>query len=443
MDPSSAPAAAAPRPRRRNPWWLPPLFGPIPELEPRVVATLGLVAVGVMFEQYDVGLLNAALKQIAEGLAIAPGDTGWFLAAIRLGGLGTFLLVPVADRVGRRRVFLASLVGMSVGSLASGLAPTAWAFLLCQVFTRVFMLTVAALAVVFLVEELPAAHRGWGIGTLTVMGGLGYGLGAGLYAAVDLLPFGWRTLYFVGVLPAALLPLFRRELLETRRFEGAREARGAAAPAPGLLAWLASVRGLVRDHRRSAIGVGLAGGLTAMGGLAFFQYASFFAQSVHGWAPGHYSLLVIGGGMLGVAGSAVGGRAADRIGRRKVGLGALLLVPGAASLFYLGPGWSLPLGFAAFVFVSQAGDVVVRALAGELFPTGRRAASTGWLILVQTLGFALGLALVGLGTREASDLALAVPLVSLASALGGLGLLLVPETGRRELEAISGPPHGA
>ena len=79
----------------------------------------------------------------------------------------------------------------------------------------------------------------------------------------------------------------------------------------------------------------------------------------------------------------------------------------------------------------------MRALAGELFPTDRRAASTGWLTLVQTLGFALGLALVGLGTREAADLGRAVPLVSLASAAAGLSLLLLPETGCRELESIS------
>jgi putative MFS transporter len=275
------------------------------------------------------------------------------------------------------------------------------------------------------------------------MGGLGYGLAAGLYAAVDLLPFGWRTLYGVGVLPLALLPLFRRGLQETRRFELDQKARGPEAARPGPLGWIASVSGLVREHGRRAAGVGLVGGLSAMGGLAFFQYASWFAQSVHGYAPGHYSLLVIGGGFLGIAGSVLGGRAADRFGRRGVGLGALLLVPLATTLFYQGPTWALPLGFAAFVFSSSAGDVVVRALAGELFPTEQRGASTGWLILVQTLGFALGLALVGLGTHEAADLGVAVPVVSLASALAGLCLLLLPETGRRELEAISAPGRPA
>jgi MFS family permease len=432
-------ASAATPVRRRSPWWLPGIFGPVPELEPRVAATLGLVAVGMMFENYDIGLLNAALKQIAESLEIAPEDSGWFLAAIRLGGFATFLLVPVADRVGRRRLFLAALVGMSVGTLSSGLAPTAWAFVLAQIATRAFLLTAAALAVVFLVEEFPAEHRGWGIGVLTVMGGLGYGLAAGLYAAVDQLPFGWRTLYAVGVLPLLCLPFFRRQLLETRRFERERAERADPAVRAGPLVYFASIAALVRDERRRAIGIGLAGGLGAMGGLAFYQYASFFAQTVHGWAPGHYSLLVLGGGLLGVAGSVVGGRTADRIGRRRVGLVAMLLAPAAALLYYQGPGWALPLGFAGFVFLGSAGDVVVRAFAAELFPTDRRGAATGWLILVQTLGYVLGLSLVGLGTREAADLATTVPVVSLFLAAGALCLLLLPETGRRELEAISSP----
>ena len=45
-----------------------------------------------------------------------------------------------------------------------------------------------------------------------------------------------------------------------------------------------------------------------MGGIAFFQYTSWFVRNVHGWAPGHYSLLVLGGGLIGVLGNVVGGR---------------------------------------------------------------------------------------------------------------------------------------
>jgi putative MFS transporter len=431
-----ASAAAAPA-RRRGPWWLPPIFGRVPELEPRVVSTLGLVSVGLMFDNYDQGLINSALKQIAESLGVATGQTGYFLAAIRLGGLGTFLLLPLADRLGRRRLFLASFIGMSIGTLASGLAPTVLAFVLAQMFTRVFMLTAAALAVVFLVEEIPAEHRGWAIGAVSVMGGLGYGLGAGLYAAIEHLPFGWRSLYAVGVVPVLVLPLFRRALLETRRFESHRA--GAAPAAAGLRAHFEPVVALARAAPRRAACVGLAGLLSAMGGIAFFQYASYFAQSVHGWAPWQYSLLLFGAGLVGVSGSVVGGRLADRIGRRAVGAASLVFMPLGAAFFYFGPGWSLVPSFAATIFCSSASDVVVRALAGELFPTGHRGTSVGWLILVQMLGFSSGLFLVGLGTKHLEDLARMVTLVSLASAAAGLCLLPLPDTHRRELESIAAP----
>ena len=86
-----------------------------------------------------------------------------------------------------------------------------------------------------------------------------------------------------------------------------------------------------------------------------------------------------------------------------------------------------------------AGDVVLRAFAAELFPTAQRGTSSGWLILVQTLGWSSGLFLVGFWTSDLGELALAVSLTSLAAWLAGGALLLLPETGARELESISGP----
>ena len=98
--------------------------------EPRRI--LLLVAFGMFFENYDIGLTNAALPEIAEELSIEAGDTAFYLSVIRLGGIGAFLLLPFADRLGRRRVFLASLLGMSVGTLASGLSQTAEQFAVAQ-----------------------------------------------------------------------------------------------------------------------------------------------------------------------------------------------------------------------------------------------------------------------------------------------------------------------
>ena len=394
------------------------------------------------FEQYDIGLVNSALPQISQELAIATGDTGYFLSAIRLGGFGTFLLLPFADRLGRRRIFLASLIGMSLGSFATAFSPTAEIFVIVQLLTRVFMLTGAALALVILIEEFPAEHRGAAIGLMALLGGLGYGLGAGLYAAVDLLPFGWRALYAIGGLPLLLIPFYRRSLRETRRF-AAHSERAGMHTAGGLVTWLEPLRDLLRTHPRRAATVGLTGLFASMGSIVFFQYTSYFVQNVHGWAPGDYALLVLGGGLIGVSGNWIGGRGSDRLGRRPVGFVCLCLAPLAATLFYRGPESTLVLAWGLYVLVATASDLVVRAFSAELFPTSHRGTSSGWLVLVQTVGFTTGLFLVGYGTESLEDLGETVTWVSLATLVAGVALLWLPETRRVELEEISESPSSA
>jgi MFS family permease len=80
---------------------------------------------------------------------------------------------------------------------------------------------------------------------------------------------------------------------------------------------------------------------------------------------------------------------------------------------------------------------VIRALSTELFPTSHRSAAAGWLSFVSTLGAAAGLVLVGLGTRAPGDLAQMISLLAFAVLIASVFLLLLPETNRRELEAIS------
>lgn len=423
---------------RSNSRLLAPFFGPTPALTPAAVRTLLLVSLGLFFENYDIGLVNAALPQIAEGLAIPLEDTGFYLSLIRLGGVGAFFLIPFADRIGRRRTFLICLAGMSLGTFATALSQTPLQFAVFQMATRAFLLAAVALSVVILVEELPAAHRGGGIALMSLLGGSGFALGAGLYAAVEILPFGWRFLYVVGVLPIFLLPFFRRALTETRRFEAARVAReGGTDVVPG--GWLAPVRELVRTHPGRAAAVGLAGLLGAMGVVAFFQYTSWFVQEFHGWPPGYYALLLIGGGVIGVFGNVVGGRGSDHFGRRGVAFVTWALLPFSVLLFFRGPPHTLVLAWGLVALSSSAADIVLRAVASEIFPTSHRATAGGWLILVQTLGHALGLLLVGLLSHSADD----IPHVIAGLSFFCLGaafafVRFLPETRRIELEVITG-----
>jgi len=416
---------------RTNPRFLAPFFGRTPALPEEARRTLLLVSLGLFFENYDISLVNAALPQIADGLGIAAEDTGFYLSLIRLGGIGAFLLIPFADRFGRRRTFLICLAGMSLGTFATALSQTPLQFAACQMLSRAFLMTAVALAVVMLVEELPAELRGGGIGLLGILGGVGFGFGAGLYAAVDLLPFGWRALYAFGVVPVLLLPFFRRALRETRRYE----ERGGPAEG-GARAWLGPLAELARTHPRRAAAIGLAGAFSAMSTIAFFQYTSWFVRTVHGWAPGYYSLLVVGGGLIGVLGNVAGGRGSDRFGRRRIGVAGLLLLPLCVALFALGPSQALVVAWGLVVLCSSAAGIVLRALATELFPTSHRATAGGWLVLVETLGWSLGLLLVGILADSGADLPRLVALLALTSLPAAFFLLLVPETNRRELEEI-------
>lgn len=419
----------------RNPWWIPFWLGRAPALTPAELRMFGLVVLGTFFESYDISLLSSAVKHITEGLAIREEDRAFVLAAIRFGGFFAFLLMPFADRVGRRRVFLASILGMSVGTLATAFAQSAEHFVVAQILARTFMLMAGAVGIVMIAEELPAEHRGWGIGMLGALGALGHGLGALLFAAVDVLPFGWRALYVVGALPILALPAMRRALRETARFEAHRSRRGAEAN--GWFAWVRPLIGLVRAQPARAACVGIAGFSLAFGGISVFQFASVHVQETHGWAPWQYSTMLFVGGGVGIVGNVVAGRLGDRIGRRIVGFGALALYPVAAIGFYRGPEVALGLCFALIVFTSNAGDVVIRAFASELFPTSQRGASAGWLTLLQTFGFIGGLALVGGGMTRGLELPAVVAAVSLMVLAAAACVLLLPESRGRELETLS------
>jgi MFS family permease len=116
---------------------------------------------------------------------------------------------------------------------------------------------------------------------------------------------------------------------------------------------------------------------------------------------------------------------------------AFTLFPIAGIAFYNGSGWLLPLAFIAVVFSSSAGDVIVRIFSTELFPTAQRGASAAWLTLLQTVGWILGLWLVGLGRWAGVSLPMMISVVSAAVLVAGLLVLRLPETRQRELEEIS------
>src|SRR5262245_27084454 len=159
---------------RENPWWIPPFLGGVPVgVSAAQVSLLGVLSFALFFENYDLSVLGNALPQLAQSFGLSKAELGDFAGNTRLGALPAFFLVPLADRIGRRRLLLVCVVCMSLGSAATAMTQTAWQFVAVQFLTRTFLISSALVAIMILTEEFPAEHRGWGIGMLAGVSSIG------------------------------------------------------------------------------------------------------------------------------------------------------------------------------------------------------------------------------------------------------------------------------
>ena len=422
--------------RAKRPWWLLHVFGRVPiGLDARHISIVGIVSLAALFENYDMSMLTSALKQIRETFGLSQAEASSLFAWIRLGAIPAFLVLPLADRMGRRCVFLIAIVGMSLGTLASGFAQSAIQFVIAQTVTRTFLVACTACAVVIIAEELPASNRGWGIGILGALGSLGFGLGALLYARLDLLPFGWRTMYIVGGVPLLMMPMFIRRVPETARFARARAERTAGRVDAG--SWFRPLVEMVREYPRRSLAVAAMALVFATGSSPAFGLLSDFVQTTHGWSTSSYSMMAIIAGAFGVLGNPVMGWAADRFGRRPVAMLAFGAFPLAAFAIYYGPERMIPFFWIPLVFLLTGASVLMRIISTELFPTSSRNTAMGWETLMETLGSAAGYFMVGVLTVSGTSIGPAAVLVSGLTVLGVFVIRLLPETAGRELEATS------
>jgi MFS family permease len=427
----------APTTRTERPWWILPIFGRVPDVDQHSITLLGLVSLAYFFENYDLSLMMSALSYIAADFGITESQLAGYTGLIRLGALPAFLLVPLADRLGRRRMFLAGVAGIAVLTFATAFAPSVAAFVAIQMLVRTCVLVASTMAFVIVAEEFPAEHRGWGIGMVGALGACGFGFGAILFGFVEHLPWRWRALYAVGVFPLLVMPRLRSGIVETRRFDRHRQEHLGASGIGGVRGWLAPLVGLARSYPRRVAGITLAGTLYAAGETGVFQFCGYFTLNTHHWEPWRFSVMVVVAGGVGMIGNVLAGRLGDQFGRRPVGFAVAASFPLLAWLFYHLPGTWLPVLWAFLTVCSVSCNVTIRALATEVFPTSHRGTSGGWLSLVQTIGTAAGLGVVGLGLARGTSLPTMVSALAVLTIVAGASLFFLPETSGRELEQIS------
>ena len=426
---------------RTPPAWLKfaPFLGRPPALTRHQWQIIGLLGLASLFDQYDLQLFSLALKQIQADLAIPEAQLGDLGAIVRLGALPAFLFAVVADRLGRRRVLLITIVAYTTLTGATAFAQDAMTFVVLQFFARTFAVAELLLAYVVVVEELDPESRGWGVGALTALAACGNGLAIALFGLVDILPGGWRSLYLVGLAPLIWVAWMRRRLPETRRFETQHKHEEVA----GVRGWLRPVVDLVRMYPGRILAVGTVIFLLNFAENSAGFFGPKYLQEAHGWEPWQYSLMGITGGFVGIMGGPYAGRLSDRYGRKRVVSVFLIAHPLFVIAFYQFYGWALTPIWVAMVFSGMAGGVVLGAFANEVFPTSYRSTASGARVVIATVGGALGLMtesfLYGVMGSHWDAIAWMVVLALVAPFIV---MRFFPETSGRKLEEIAPEKHG-
>jgi EmrB/QacA subfamily drug resistance transporter len=399
----------------------------------------------------DVSIVNVALPSIRIGLDAQPNELQWVLSGYAL----TFglLLVPagrIGDLRGRRVVFVAALGLFTLASAACGAAPNAIFLVIARLVQGLAGGTLTP-QITALIQELfrgPERSRAFGwfgtvVGISTAIGPL---LG-GVLIAIFGQDSGWRAVFFVNIPIGLVAMVFAWRLLPARE-ESEREAGhdldpvgvvllGAGAVVlllpfvqeqtwPGRGKWLLvplavllligfvvwdltySRRGreplvdFALFRRRSySFGISMIS-LYFAGFTPLFFIFTLYLQSGEAYSPLLAGLSITPFAIGSAIGATVGGRVVNRLGRRLIAVGLVLVGLGfAGSLLavHVAPshhtGWVtlLPLlvaGFGNGIVISPNQTLTLSEV-----PVARAGTAGGLLQTGQRIGTAIGIAAVG------------------------------------------------
>lgn len=424
--------------------------------------TLIVVCVAAFMLLLDITVVNVALPSIERDLGASFTDLQWVIDAYAL-TLAAFVLTAgsIADRIGRKRVFIAGLGLFSLASLACGLAGSPLMLNLGRALQGVGGSIMFAVSLALVAQEFePGRARGTAMGifgaTIGAAVAIGPLVGGALTDAI-----GWESIFWVnvpiglGAMAIALAVVHESRDENATRIDWLGQITFIAALAclvlallrgnaegwgsPAILALLGAAAALtvafaiielhvaepmlpLRLFRISAFtGIQLGGFTISAALFSMFLYITYYLQNYLGYSPLEAGLQNLPISILSFLGAIVSGRLIGRVQGRHVLAGGLTMV-GVSLLLMRGievdSGWTTLL--AGFLCAGIGAGLINPVLANgavTVVPRGSSGMGSGINNTFRQVGIAVGTAVwgaifVATGSSRISE-------VASGSALGG------------------------
>ena len=171
---------------------------------------LAAAIIGDALEFFDFFLIAFVFAFLIGPWKLTFGQTAMVFLSSGVGAiLGAYIWGWIADRIGRRKVFIGTVLNFSIATGLLYFTPdNGWVYLTILRFFVGFGVGGLYCVDLPLVQEfMPSSKRGWIGGLVTCVIPIGVGLGAvlGAFMGAD----QWRLLFAIGVLPALVVLLVR------------------------------------------------------------------------------------------------------------------------------------------------------------------------------------------------------------------------------------------
>ncbi len=187
--------------------------GPSPR---RILVVSGL---GLLFDSMDVGLLSYVLVSLSKLWHLHPITVG-LLGSVSLAGMavGSAFAGALADRFGRRNMFMWTLLIYSIATGLSALAMGVGIFFILRFFVGFGLGGELPVATTYVVETSKEEVRGRRVVYLETFWALG-SLVAALISFFVIPSIGWRIVFLIGALPSLYTLVLRFALPETPKYK--------------------------------------------------------------------------------------------------------------------------------------------------------------------------------------------------------------------------------